>query len=100
MSTKSLKNKLGQNTAEYLIMLILVAVGAIGIFNLFGDTVRNQMTNVVCAFTGAGDDNCVSTATELQESATEARKRADKGMDMGGILLRLLCLKNDTNTLT
>ncbi len=55
MKRKSLKKKLGQNTAEYLIMLVLVAVGSIGMFSIFGQTLKKQLGNAVLAIRGDSD---------------------------------------------
>ena len=51
----SIKRRLGQNTAEYLIMLVLIAGASIGLFSIFGTTLRQQMGNVVAAFSGTSD---------------------------------------------
>jgi hypothetical protein len=50
-----LKRKLGQNTAEYLMMLVLIAGGSIGLFTYFGNTIRAHLGNVVSAFGGNKD---------------------------------------------
>lgn len=73
----------GQSTAEYLIILVLVSIGSIGIMSIFGKSVRQQLSNVVAAFTGSSAD--LISVNELQKNAQEANKRASKGVSMKGI---------------
>lgn len=76
MSVK-LRNKRGQNTAEYLILLVLVAVGSIGIFSFFGDTLHDQVQNVAAAITGD------SSLTATTNTDTDVQKVRGKGIGMG-----------------
>lgn len=48
----NLNSKKGQNTAEYLIMLTLVAVASIGLFSVFGQTLRQKVAMVSGAISG------------------------------------------------
>ncbi len=48
----NLNSKKGQNTAEYLIMLTLVAVASIGLFSVFGQTLRQKIAMVSGAISG------------------------------------------------
>ena len=73
----------GQSTAEYLIILVLVSIGSIGIMSIFGKSVRQQLSNVVAAFTGSSTD--VISASDLQKNAHEANRRASQGVSMKGI---------------
>lgn len=68
--TPSLKRKLGQNTAEYLIMLTLIAVGSIGLVTAFGQQIRNKISMVTAAF--SGDD------TKYTEAQTRTAKNSDR----------------------
>lgn len=72
------KSKSGQNTAEYLVLLILVTVMSIGVFTVFGKTLRGQISNVVSAMSGD-----VATYTDVKGNATEAKNRADREVNMG-----------------
>lgn len=76
-------SKRGQNTAEYLVLLILVTVTSIGIFTIFGKTLRTQVSNVIAAMTG--DTDSYIKADQLRANAKEANKRAGKDVSMGGI---------------
>lgn len=75
MTTPSLKKKLGQNTAEYLIMLTLVAVASIGLFSVFGKTLRNKIAYVSAAISG-DTTHYTETQTNTTTAAGEAKTRA------------------------
>ena len=55
-----LKSKRGQNTAEYLIMLTLVAIGSIGLMTAFGKTIQSKIAYVSSAIAGGYLILCVS----------------------------------------
>lgn len=55
----------GQGMTEYIIIVALVAVAAIGVYSAFGDVVRGQAA--VAAVALSGDDN--STGRSLVSSA-------------------------------
>ena len=46
--------QLGQGMTEYIIIVALVAVAAIAVYNLFGDTVRGQVGDMAAEL-GGGD---------------------------------------------
>jgi pilus assembly protein Flp/PilA len=70
------KKQLGQGMTEYIIIVALVAIGAIGVYNLFGKTVRDQTTAM--AFGLAGDKAGADTQTALAGTdATKAQGEAD-----------------------
>jgi hypothetical protein len=66
----NLQRKLGQNTAEYLIMLTLVAIGSIGLMTAFGKTIQGKIAYVSAAI--AGDE---AAYTKSQDNV---KKKADK----------------------
>jgi Flp pilus assembly pilin Flp len=68
--TSNLKRKLGQNTAEYLIMLTLIAVGSIGLVTAFGQQIRNKISMVTSAF--SGDD------TKYTDAQTRTTKNSER----------------------
>ena len=71
-----LKSERGQNTAEYLIMLTLVAVASIGLFSMFGKTLRNKISFVSAAI--SGDETQYSDSqTNTTTAATDAVTRAN-----------------------
>ena len=70
---KTCKGKSGQNTAEYLVMLILIAVGSIGVFSAFGATLKKHVNNAVVAFTGnEGGGNAIGDFSEENSGAKQA----------------------------
>ena len=83
MKSKSLKKKLGQNTAEYLIMLTLVAVGSIGLFSVFGKTLRHKISYVTAAISGE-TANFDAAKTSATAASGEAKTRSDKEVKMEG----------------
>lgn len=67
----------GQGMMEYIIIVALIAVAAIGTYSLFGKTIRNQTAGMASEIAGTKAD--ISKATG---SAEKAATRADdtKGM--------------------
>lgn len=61
---------------EYIIIVALVAIGAIGVYNLFGKTVRDQTSAM--AFGLAGDKgNATGQSTKAGQDATSSGTEAD-----------------------
>ena len=77
----NLQKKLGQNTAEYLIMLVLIAGGSIGIFTVFGNTIRQHLGNVVSAFGGSSDN----WTEDVKATANKGGEIGTKAVGMGGL---------------
>lgn len=70
----------GQGMSEYIIVVALIAVGAIGVFTAFGGTIRSQvagMANELSGKSGAAD------VTAAQGSATAGSTAAGKVTNMG-----------------
>ncbi len=81
----SLHTKLGQNTAEYLIMLTLVAVGSIAVMSVFGKTVKEKIGMVTAAI--GGDDAAYTLAkTASKTDSAEGHARAAKDSSMQGVV--------------
>jgi type IV pilus assembly protein PilA len=57
----------GQGMTEYIIIVALIAVAAIGIYRLFGDTVRGQTGVAVGSL--AGDSGAASSARSVVTTA-------------------------------
>jgi Flp pilus assembly pilin Flp len=66
------KRQFGQGMTEYIVIVALVAVGAIGVYNWFGKTVRHQTTAVACGL--AGDATC--STNESKNAGTTANNAA------------------------
>lgn len=75
-SLAQLKHERGQNTAEYLIMLTLVAVASIGLFSMFGKTLRNKISFISAAISGDAD-NYTASQDNTTGAAAAAIQRAN-----------------------
>jgi Tfp pilus assembly protein PilV len=70
------KKQLGQGMTEYIIIVALVAIGAIGVYNLFGKTIRDQTSAMACGL--AGNQGCsTGQSTNAGTDATNAVGQAD-----------------------
>ena len=49
---KKLIKQIGQGMTEYIIIVALIAIAAIGIYSFFGDTITNQMGNMTKELSG------------------------------------------------
>jgi Flp pilus assembly pilin Flp len=73
----------GQGMTEYIIIVALIAVAAIGVYALFGKTIRNQVAGLAGEVAGTGSTSAISAAGEAATAAGEAAKQ-DKGMKSYG----------------
>jgi Flp pilus assembly pilin Flp len=67
------RNSRGQGMTEYIIIVALIAVAAIGTYNFLGRTVRNQTGAIAAGL--AGDQQ---NATAAHKSAKSAGERAQR----------------------
>ena len=58
----------GQGMTEYIIIVALVAIGAIGVYNLFGKTVRDQTSAMAFGLAG----NAAQSTTQSKAAGTDA----------------------------
>lgn len=70
----------GQGMSEYLIIVALIAVAAIGVVGFMGDTVSNQMASMAMEISG---QNGGTATTKAQTQATSAQTNANVGKSMG-----------------
>ena len=80
---KSRKNRdgheSGQGMTEYIVIVALIAVAAIGVYQLFGQTVRSQTAAIV---NEVGGVNGAASIAEAKAAATAANdQRGKKGLD-------------------
>jgi hypothetical protein len=70
----------GQGMTEYIIIVSLIAVAAIGIYTLFGQTLRNQTAGLALELSGQDAQTAITSA---QTNATTAQTNANnrKGLD-------------------
>ena len=63
----------GQGMTEYIIIVALIAVGAIAVYQYFGQTVRNQTAAIATEIAGKDGGTAKSAAqTAAGKAATEA----------------------------
>ena len=70
----------GQGMTEYLIVVALIAVAAIGVYTLFGQTLRNQTAGLALEVSG---QDAGAAITGAQTNATSAQSAAGtrKGLE-------------------
>ncbi|HUO45194.1 MAG TPA: hypothetical protein VMT94_09850, partial [Burkholderiales bacterium] len=70
----------GQGMTEYIIIVALIAVAAIGVYSYFGKTVRNQTAGMAQELAGKDASTAISNAGSSADTAqTTANK--DKGLN-------------------
>jgi Flp pilus assembly pilin Flp len=82
MQIKYVKNKFrqaGQGMTEYIIIVALIAVAAIGVYSMFGKTIRGQVAGLAGEVAGTGADAGKATAASAATAAA-SKASADKGM--------------------
>jgi Flp pilus assembly pilin Flp len=85
----SKRRSLGQGMTEYIIIVALIAIAAIGVFNFFGKTVRNQGAAMAQGLAGEDtksttDSKAAGTAAAgASTSGNTARSLKDFGTDSG-----------------
>jgi Flp pilus assembly pilin Flp len=73
------KRESGQGMTEYIIIVALIAVAAIGVYTAFGKTVRAQMAVTAQALAGKS----ASTArTVANQGGTEAQAQAQRDIKL------------------
>ena len=74
------RNQSGQGMTEYIIVVALIAVAAIGVYTLFGQTIRNQTAGLALEVSGQTASTAIGNA---QTNATTASTNANvrKGLD-------------------
>lgn len=85
ISRAILRRQSGQGMTEYLIVVALIAVAAIGVFSLFGQTLRNQTAGLAMEISGQSSSSAVSAARDsagtAQSSASQRKGLANYGQD-------------------
>ena len=70
----------GQGMTEYIIIVALIAVAAIGVYSLFGKTIRNQVAGLAGEVAGTGSASAISAAGSAAGAAA-ASANTDKKMN-------------------
>ncbi|MEI8612568.1 pilus assembly protein [Shewanella sp. PP-He15 brown] len=67
----------GQGMTEYIIIVALIAIAAIGAFTMFGDVVRNQTASMAAELSGSADE-AKAANDEAEKAGLKAVKDAQK----------------------
>lgn len=70
----------GQGMTEYIIIVALIAVSAIGVYSFFGQTIRNQVAGLSSEMSGK---DATTQITAAGTSASAAAKVADAKYNLG-----------------
>lgn len=73
----------GQGMTEYIIIVALIAVAAIGVYALFGKTIRNQVAGLAGEVAGSGSASAIANASAAAGAAATSAN-ADKKMNSYG----------------
>jgi Flp pilus assembly pilin Flp len=80
LEIESLRVQRGQGMMEYIIIVALIAVAAIGTYSMFGKTIRNQTAGMANEIAGKSGQESIDAAGQ---SSTQANSRATANKGMG-----------------
>jgi hypothetical protein len=69
---KAMKSKAGQNTAEYMLLLLLIGGGSILAFKTFGKGIINRFASVTSIITG----NAAISGADVKAAADDANTKS------------------------
>ncbi len=75
---KTFRRQQGQGMTEYIIVVALIAIAAIGVYTAFGKTVRGQMAVTAQALAGKSASDARSEVNSAGEDAVEQAGRGVK----------------------
>ncbi|HEX2603582.1 MAG TPA: pilus assembly protein [Oxalicibacterium sp.] len=78
-SPKKSLRQYGQGMTEYIIIVALIAVAAIGVYSMFGQTIRGQVAGLAGEVAGTGASTGKATASTAAGNANTKAAEA-KGM--------------------
>ena len=76
----NIKKQAGQGMTEYIIIVALIAVAAIGVYSYFGGTIRAQTSAMANEMAGK---NASDQQTKAADNATSAVTSANKKATLG-----------------
>lgn len=76
---KTLRRQQGQGMTEYIIVVALIAIAAIGVYTAFGKTVRGQMAVTAQALAGKSASDARS---EVNDAGEDAVAQAGRGVKL------------------
>ncbi len=72
---KTFRSQQGQGMTEYIIVVALIAIAAIGVYTAFGKTVRGQMAVTAQALAGKSTSDARSETTDAGDDAVAQAER-------------------------
>ena len=69
-----------QGMTEYIIIVALIAVAAIGVYSLFGKSIRNQVAGLAQEITGQSSSQQLNSA---REASRKAGTNAEQDINLG-----------------
>jgi len=76
----SVRKQRGQGMMEYIIIVAMIAVAAIGVYSMFGKSIRNQTAGMANEIAGK---NASTQLTNAASAASTAASRGDTTKGMG-----------------
>jgi len=76
---KTRRRQAGQGMTEYIIIVALIAVAAIGVYSMFGQTIRGQVAGLAGEVAGTG---AAAGKTTASTAASDAATKASEGKGM------------------
>lgn len=76
---RRLRKQAGQGMTEYIIIVALIAVAAIGVYSVFGQTIRNQTAGLAKEISGQ------DASTEIGNAQTTAETASTRGNTTKGL---------------
>ncbi|NMM13664.1 MAG: hypothetical protein HHJ17_09025 [Rhodoferax sp.] len=76
---ESKKRQLGQGMTEYIIIVALIAVAAIGVYSFFGETIRAQMAGMTNELAGKDGSANIQKAGDAAGKADAENKAKNLG---------------------
>ncbi len=78
--TTNLSRQRGQGMTEYIIIVALIAVAAIGVYSYFGQTIKSQTSGMAAEMAGK---SAATEQTKAATAATDAAKSSEKASNLG-----------------
>ena len=72
------KKQFGQGMTEYLIIVALIAVSAIGVYGLMGSTIRNQVASMTAELGGRSGKAATNSSKTSAAAALSVAKDNDR----------------------
>ena len=76
----TMERQRGQGMTEYIIIVALISVAAIGIYTLFGQTLRNQTAGLALELSGQDAATSIGSA-QTNANAAQTNAKTRKGLD-------------------